>query len=319
MNRKWSLMILMTLCLLALPSCQLAQEDISAEEDTFIGVFLTEDDLYADLDWEAYFNDHPQLFSGGGEIDLLGEDVGAYQGRVYGQLHRESVTLENGVKEERLSCAFPGVEGVVCFLPTSEKGEEGNYWKTWNSDPAVHIKHNAVSVSDAEDEVRVEAEVYIPSGTGERYFSCHPIRETGDGRVYLDPSGNSYGTHADEVGEAIGLTLSEDESVTIGGETKSQKRSVCVNVKVVAPVERLRVLQMDGESRVLERMDFLPGEAPERLTPAAGTAYLILESFRTDDTVDRELLSPKDETMQSYCQREDGYFILQDTELLWTT
>lgn len=304
--------------LFALAGCQLAREDAAsvAKSDKLIGVYITEDFLDLSFDMEGYPNDHINAVVDGGTMDPTGRDTGAYQDKLYGAETSKTVTLPDGQKEKQVSYTFPGAEGVCCLLPVRVEEGDGGYWKALESDAAVHMEETHIKTTDAGEEISVEGTLYIPTGQGEKVFHANGIYETPDGQVYLQPSA-SYSVRADEDGGGISLTMDSTESETMNGETKAEKRSIQVNIRTVPPVESLVLLQMDEDSRVLDRREFMPGQAPETLTPQADTAYIILESHRRDGSVNREIFNKKDETLQSYDLREDGYYVLQDTELLW--
>lgn len=304
--------------LFALAGCQLAREDVAsaAESDKLIGIYITEDTLDLSFGMEGYLNDHVTEIVDGETIDLTGRNLRDYEEKLCGMEESTLVTLADGTQEKQVTYTFPGMEGVCFLLPTYVEEGESGYWKALESDAAVHNEGIDIKVTNTGDEVSVKGTIYIPAGQGEKRYNTDAIYQTPDGEVYLLPS-SSYGIQTGEEGESIGIGMEESKTVTADRETKTEKRAIQLNIRTVAPVGRLVLLQMDADSRVLDRREFMPGQAPETLTPQADTAYIILESHRRDGSVDREIFNKKDETLQSYDLREDGYYVLQDTELLW--
>lgn len=146
--------------------------------------------------------------------------------------------------------------------------------------------------------------------------------------MYLTPEGKVYliggtGISGDfrQAGTSVSKTIEQTTSVTTNGETRQQRCVVKLNVTSVLPLEKTVLLQLDADSQVIQRSEFLPGQVPPSITPTGETAYLVVESHRVSrsgqQTVDRELFDRQDSSFSTYEEGENGFFQRTDTVLSW--
>lgn len=100
-----------------------------------------------------------------------------------------------------------------------------------------------------------------------------------------------------------------------------QRFEIKLNYNAVYPMDKTVLLQLDQNNQVIHRQELLPGQAPETLTPAEETAYILVESCRTDSqgetVMDREIVSRGEESLYTYSLQPSGFFTKQATQVLW--
>lgn len=309
----------MGVMLFSLAGCSLARTDVeaSAYEDRLIGVLVTTE--YLDLfDFERYFNDHAGQFVNGG--DVVVESTGGYQERIYAVLTTETLTdRETGEQYEYRNYVFDGISGIGYFAPRIED-EYGGYTGS-SLDEGITDGHMDVVCTDEGDSLTLEGTIYVDPGRMDAQYYVNPVYQCADGAVYVT-SGSGYmlsGDHGE--GEVFSTTLDASTTASENGTVQTVSCSVTLHLAVMFPPEQIVLVQMDGESKVISRREYAPGEVPEVLGLEQDTVYLVVETHKRDtageETVGRELYQSDTTSIGTFYAREDGICQEQWTELKW--
>lgn len=323
MRRKAIIALCGALILCALSGCQLARENAGADarEDRLAGVFVTTE--YLDLfDFEGYMNDNLKGFSGG-EIIMDG-DTEKYQGRLYAALTTKTLTNEEtGETIETEEYVFEGVEGIPYFAAVMQATAQGGDAYTASvSDPAISDAHMAINVGDAENSTALEGTIYVSPAREERTYYFNPVYQSADGSVYLTSgSGFMVGNWPTSEGEQYSQTMDASYTETENGKSKTERISVKLSIGVMFAPEKIVVLQMDAQSKLLSRTERAPGELPEVFSPEPDAEYLVVETHKRDAegnaTVSREIVGKDAESMETFCARADGVCEKRWTQIKW--
>ena len=305
-HKALALLVCMGL-LLGCGGCRLADPEQdgtqTAERDRLIGVFATEE--YLDLfDYDAYFNDNADKLADG-EAVISPLDSEAYGERVW------AVQQDNG------DWVFEDLDGMGYYA--YRYGSDAERGTATHMDRGLTGNGMHVTTTDQGESVELEATIYHIPGGEVRYF-FNPVYQTPEGAVYLT-AGEGVSLDGSAEGMACTRTLSDDLTVTgPDGESVTDGCSVVVHVEILCAPTEIAVLQMDSDSRVLDRKTYAPEQVPESLTVEAGCAYVIVETYKAGpdgESVARELVNAGAERFSTYQALENGVCVKQDTELTW--
>lgn len=318
MKRNSLLLGVCAILICTLAACSLAREEASdnPREDKLIGVFITTE--YIDLfDFDRYLNENLSGFQGGA-IVMDGNNE-KYQGRLYASLVPRTLTNEEtGETSEILEYKFEGIEGIPYFSPTAQD-EHGNYTAS-ASDDAISEGHMSIKQGDDENSVSMEGTLYVVPASMNAYYP-NPVYQSADGSVYLvSGSGiSASGVHDD--GPMMSQTLSADYTVTENGKTKTDSFSVTISVSVMSAPEKIIILQMNADSELLSRHEYVPGTLPESFVPDDKTAFMIVETqkrnFEGKLKVTRNIYGNSDESIETFSARADGVCVKSWTRIAW--
>lgn len=287
---------------------QLAGDEIAKTgQDRLIGVFITTESL--DLfDFEGYMLDHADTLPSGGEIS--GADAAAYQNRLYATL-----VLTGG----RPQYVFDGVDGI-CFFSASYTDTAGTYTGV-SGDDAVSDGHTALRSTDAGEDLSLEGTIYASTSGGPPLFYTNPVYQTESGEVYaVSGQGMSYGGTITS-GMSGTHTLSETQTVTVDGESKTVRSDVAITFSYMDPPTNISVVQLDSAHHAVSVQEYAPGSLPDSLVTEPNTAYLLVETRRKaadgTESVTRELAQPQDTDLFAFFCREDGICVKQYCSLEW--
>lgn len=301
--------------LLLLTGCQLARPDVGTVQsgDRLIGVLVTR--AYLDLfDFDAYFQDHAaELVQGG---DHVIENTQAYEGRLYATMTTETSTNDDGETVTHQNYVFEGVEGSAYFVYSVQEADGPGYTASETGEALSNVQ-TSLYYSDQEEVMDLEATIYYAPQSGEDVigFYFNPVYQTVDGQVYA-MSGSGTSTSVDGAGVSFSHTLSEENTQTENGVSKIWRTSVKVTVESVDPPERITVLQMGEDHRILSEISYEPGTLPETMTLPGETAYLIVETI-SGGSVNRELVDRDAENLETFRCRDDRICVKQTTYLTW--
>lgn len=323
MAKKILAVCLAAAVLLTLTGCRLARED--AEEnnyaDRLIGVFVTREHL--DLfDMERYMKDNIDKMSDGGEI-MIDVDSSRYQGRLYATIATQTFTDEyTGKTVDAKEFVFESVKGIPYFSANVPDGEKEDYFTVSGSDEAISNGKTGIHYSDDEERITLEGTIYMyPNRSGSTFY-INPVYQGADGRVYA-VSGNGISMSGDQ-GEnhSYSRTLEETKTITESGKSKKMSTSIKITLTVMFPPERIVVLQMDKDSAVLSRSEYVPGELPDALVPENNTEYIIVETYKrspeSEVVVSRSLYDKSNKNMETFYCRDDDICVKQWTQIVWT-
>jgi hypothetical protein len=285
--------------------------------DRLIGVFITTEHL--DLfDAEGYFNNNPEKIRSGGEIS---ENVSnMYQGKLYATLVEKPLTnVDTGEIQMPHKYIFEGMEGISYYYALYTD-DAGTYHGS-SSDNAISDGKIAISSTDEGDSASLEGTIYASTTGGANSFYYNPVYQTGNGEVYTTSGqGMSFGGESTE-GMSGSQAFTEETSTTSGNETKTIRSYINVTISFMDEPERVRLIQLDSESKVLSQEEYMPGKLPDRLTVDAGTEYIIVETesngTNPNGNITRELYQPDDESLFAFYCREDGICVKQDCNITW--
>lgn len=307
MTKKVSVLLIIAL-MLSLCGCQLAKGEELVETgydmtDKLIGVFVTRDYLSL-FDMEAYLEDNLDSIMSGKTLSAA--EQAEYEGRIYAT---PQGYLENGKPDGHFT--FEGLEGYAYFVPLAETEEASSHIP--NSDSCfADIKIGTHVKDDNVTENSVEATMYVVDDLEDYSFFLNPVYQDENGNVYLMAgtgiSSNSLGT--------MSKFLDSEVKTTVDGVETIERFSVKINFKGVPHPKRIVLLQMDADSNVLHREEYLPGQLPEQLDPADGAEYIVVETH-SDTAVTREIVSQEERWLHTYDPQENGICTKQQTEVLW--
>lgn len=205
---------------------------------------------------------------------------------------------------EDISYEFPAGCGLSSFCyDVFEDGEAVS--RTSISSPEVVAPVNYYLGDPGSMEMN--ATVYAPQGMN-AVVCMNPVYQTRDGEIYA-LSDRPMGYVVDGIAGWTSYLSQEGE----GMESK-----IFVTVEYVVLPETYVIHEMDENNLPLGQSEFAPGELPERYTPGADAAYLILEARAGEDTV-RTVYSPGDREnkMDTYYPGEYGFCIKGYTKIDW--
>ena len=310
-NKRLISWILCGMLVLSCAGCRLARpESETAGEDRFIGVFVTWD--YLDLfDFEGYFSDNADKIMNGDEISL--QESAAYQGRVYAH----PMVRSDG---SSFDFVFDDLNGVGFYVYKYE--DAAGAYNASHIDSGMTGNGTHYNVTDEGESVELDGTIYMtPQST--LTIHANPVYQAPDGNIYV--TAGSGGFSSDIVnfeGEIFSTTLDETTTVTENGQSKTMGCKVTVRVAVMFEPKEIVVIQMDENSRELNRQSYDPGSMPETLTLDAACAYVITETHKLDAdgqyVITRELVNLTDDAdyLTTFHARDDGVCVQQDTELI---
>lgn len=341
---KRILTILMAAVLLLTCGCSLAQEPPASDpilEDRLIGVLITTE--YLDLfDMEAWLNDNISSVAMGKD-NIIDGDTSQYQGRIYAELTEEEWTSADGTIRTRPVYKFPEeLKGEALLCPTyiDERGERytASEGSDIFSDTHVHIKGN-----DAGSSVELTATVYYDplsihqetinaihedgTETMEQHicFYHNPIYQTDSGEVYVTSgSGHSYG-----VGNSVSIYgmsgtyfMDQTFSTNLNGKVEELTNSISVTMESVRNAEKLVILEMGADNKLLRTEEYNPRSFPKELIVGADTAYVIAETHSLDENdspvITRQVctVNSEDERLEVFVPMGSGYVSKQETKVI---
>ncbi len=321
MIKRIFIVFIIVLILLNITGCQLALEDKGESniKDRLIGVLIT--DEYLDLfDLEGYLNDNINKFSGGGSIMIEGDNR-EYQGRLYATLTTLTLTDEKGNTHETKEFAFDNVDGVAYFSATVPATEEEESFITSGSDEAISDGHMSIHHGDNEDKTSLEGTIYVSIGHAAKTRYINPVYQSLDGSVYAT-SGNGIMLAGEQgEGSAYTQTLEETKTITENGKSKTISIRIKISLSIMLPPEKIIIIQMDKNSEIISKKEYLPGNLPDTLIPEADVDYIIVESYKRDSEsnwkISRSIYDRNNNSLETFYCRDDGICVKLWTNLDW--
>lgn len=312
--------LLAFLLVMSFCGCQLAQKDMGEDSATahIIGLIITTE--YLDLfDAEAYLADH---FAGisSGEVNFS-ENSDRYSGRYYATLQPITDPSGTGSQKTYYQYEFIGIEGMPFFSANHPDSVDMSDFLASCYDSAVSDIHTHIFISDSGERVELDGTIYLATTQTNKSLFLNPVYQTQDGSVYVE-SGDfvERGGVIDE-GPFVTNTYSDTTTTTRNGVSETNGNTIQLSIAFLNPPEKIVVIQMDQNSKMVKSAEFAPGELPETLTPEPSTEYVVVETYKTDSegssVVARDLFSRDDETFFSFYVRTDGICVKQWTTLEW--
>lgn len=295
MNRKLYALLLALLLATGCWGCGLAHPEWSAEAapagDRLIGVYVTTE--YLDLfDFDGWAADNGHNING----DIKINNAADYTRRLYAEVEAlggHSVTV-----------AFPGVEGWLLadrnlLLHTLGLAEpDTNYsGDLGGPDSPFEVSYGIHDTDDIKN-YSLSGTLYYTALPGKHAaFYANPVYLADDGQVYLLPgTGISFDCSP---GASSSQSLSESNTVTRNGESKTEGFEVTATYECVAPAEQYRFVFLGSALQILGTMECTPALLPDSLTLPAGTECLLVEQQYTAEdgsiAVQRQIASRSQE------------------------
>lgn len=323
MKRKLIMAVFCALLLCALTGCKLAQENMGTGEvtqDRLIGMFITTEHL--DLfDFESYLSDNLGNFTGGDVI--LEGDTQKYQGRLYATLKPKTMTdAETGRTVETEEYVFENMAGMAFLAPTVPATAEKESYTSSMYDEGITDVHTSHHFGDEKTGMTLEGTFYVTPAVNEHIYYFNPVYQSADGRVYAT-TGTGFIVHTESYGEYSIYTQTMDATTTVteNGKTKMDSTTIKLSISLMFAPEKIAVLQMDADSKLLSGMDYAPGAMPGTFVPDAATAYLIVETYKRDDTgsvkISRQIYGEDDQNIETFAARADGICVKHWTAIKW--
>lgn len=268
--------ILPALAALLLAGCSLAQPEAGRKGigDRAVGFYVVrEGDPATGMD----FYQNPHLTTYGSDA----VDAGAY-----GTLDIPREVLF--AREEGDRWIFPGLEGWSLFLYTGT-GEDGSPYVQCVSDMTPGEEGVQIKSTDEGTTHIISGVLYSgpPLGTENwsqwdtgTIWTMYRVYQTGDGRIYLDGTGNSVGGDG-----GFGYSESMEWTSWENGRTATDRIEASIKLEAVSRLEKVVVTQFDGENEALRADDLKLGEELPALDWEAGAAWALVEERRGDGVV----------------------------------
>ena len=300
-----------------LTGCQLAREE-GAEPgagDQLIGGVVTVGSI-STFDVEAYLNAHPEVLLYGD-----GEPIQDNSQPIYAEV--EFRTQEDGTTQEIYT--FPDIEGILFYDVVDYDKEinavcadSGPNEGVTDHKVGIHVQEFDWETGESTQTIEISGTVNYDATKTPEVFFLNPIYQTEDGTVYLMPGGPGVSGEYDGTGIVFSSEYRQEEETVEGTTTTTAGTTITATLQFRFPAESIRLIQMDRQNRMLDQMEFQPGQAPETLTPAAETAYILVEyCCKNSPEVDRELIPRREESLTTYVLQPSGFFHTQTTQLLW--
>ena len=293
-------LIFITALLLAFTGCSLAVPETGAATagDRLVGIYVTTEPL---------------------------DPAPSGEQRLYADTVKTPWTDDEGKSHDFFEYDLPG-EGAALYFTVWE-GTGDNRRTASHSDDAVQDIFHEIRVAgyDGQQETNVlTGTVFVAPGDEDCVLYFNPIRQQEDGQVYVTPEssfGFSIGTGNRSEGEVYGHELSETTTITVDDEETEAGTTIKVKVSVMFAPESVTVLQFDEHGAVLRKTTWQAGQAPAQIVLETDTAYLIVETAKTDPAggtvTTREILDRDAETLSAYYAWEDGLCAAQAVDLIW--
>lgn len=306
--------------LVLLTGCQLAREDAgNAGGDRLIGVFVTTERL--DLSNETHFRQISVPCVESGETIAMDWENRS-QGRLYATLKsKEKTGIEAGNAIEDKEFVFEGVEGIPYFAPMVI--EDGESRVLSEPHEAVSDHHITVLCGDEEEGTELVGTLYLSPNLTDQVYYLNRVYQDAENRVYLSPSYGGYMVNGKQSeGQVFSFNTSEATTVTEGWKIQKVSFSVEMALSVLFPSEKIVALQLDADSNVLLRTEYVPGQLPDALVPLANTEFVLVETHKRDAenraVISRAIYGLNDTAIETFYCRTDGISVKQFTQLEWT-
>lgn len=287
-------------------------QDSVEGSDRLIGALITPE--YLDLfDMDSYIADHVSQITNNKVIDE--GEAQKYQGRLYASFIPD--------KDHPGICdiVFEEVDGicVFCAYLTADPDEPG----AWTSSGDEGYTAASMNITDADhlERMAMEGTVYSSTKTGWKRFYVNPMYQTAAGDIYAVPGdGNSFGGEVVS-GMSCSQTLSENQTNTVNGETKTIETEIKLNFTFMDPCVSVSVLQFDSENQMVAQEKFSADCLPTEFVPQKSAQYIILEkvcvSPNGSQTNERELVQLDDEYASAFSVRDDGICVKHEIAIKW--
>ncbi len=285
-KRKFTALLL--LLMLALSGCQLAREEHARQQpaqDSLAGFFITSAPL--DIPYTT-----PRLYA-----QAVEPDTGALPDFV-----------------------FEGAAGFRYF--SAVVSQAGETYRVVISDPGIIGSGMHIQESDTGSGVDFSGTLYLwPREQMDTIYYVNPVYQQPDGQIYCVRGSGVHISAASVPGAAMTTTLTESHQTTVNGEATTCSVSAALSIDTMYRPEKIAVLQMDDQGRLLARNEYAPEQLPDCLSPDPAAAFLVCETYAHaldgSPYVTRALLQPGDTALSAFYARSDGVCIPASVPLNW--
>lgn len=292
--------------------CQLAQPNavVSPDKDELIGGFITREPLELG-DLEAYFKNHPEA---------LGRQNPIYPSEINGSRLYADLIESGGDSREYV---FKDLAGIPFFIARM-KDNSGGYHTATHTSESIRKGNTEVFYSDTEERVVLTGTVYYEPTGGDQTFYVNSVYQSPDGRVYLTAgSGISSSPGPNDISGIMSSQLDSTVTTTRNGQPMTTIHQFKISFEGKRLAQKLRVLQMDGENRLIHETELDPLKLPKDLSVDSAAAYLILEEYTPNQTgkleVIRSIINSGSESFLVNQTGEFGTVVPIQVMLNWAT
>jgi len=216
---------------------------------------------------------------------------------------------------------FEGVEGIPFFSPTISATTENSSYIASPSDEAVTDSHFSINIADDKNSTSLEGTIYIYPPYNNCTYYFNPVYQSTDGSVYTTTGIFLANQQSNIEGQLFSHTLDASTTITENGKAKTVCTSIKLSISIMFAPEKINVLQMDPESKVLSHMEYMPDAVPETFDLNVDTAYLIVEAYKHDDAgklkISRKIYGEDDKNIETFFPRADGICVKHLAQINW--
>ena len=304
--------ILITMTAAFITGCQLAQPNaaVSSDADALIGGFITREPLEL-VNLEAYFKKHPEA---------LGRQNPIYHSEINGSRVYADLIESGGDSREYV---FKDLAGIPFFIARM-KDNSGGYHTATHTTESIQKVNTEVFYSDTEERMVLTGTVYYDPTGGDQTFYVNSVYQSPDGQVYLTAgSGVSSSPESNDISGIMSSQLDSTVTTTRNGQTMTTIHQIKISFEGKRLAQKVRVLQMDGESRLIQETELDPLKLPKNLTVDSAAAYLILEEHTPNQAakleVVRSIINSGNESFLVNQRGEFGTVVPIEVMLNWAT
>ncbi len=315
-NKKFLSCIISVPIVLSLCNCSSFTPD-AGSDDRMIGVFITTE--FLDLfHIEQYVNDHASALKDGQEVSLPSGTK--YEGKLYAEIDKSK-----GDDPIDWELSFGNLDGINLFTPLWTPGNGEAYWGAVCSEG---ISDTNISYSESEDaeEHHISGTVYIlpEKASEDTVYYANPVYQTASGDIYVTRGQGVAKSGAASEGESLLSTFSGEATVMEDGKRKAGKCNVTVQYAYMYRPVQITICQMNREHQIVKQDIYKPEEVPEQMTAEPDTEYILVEMEKAEASGEKNMCREvydynpgKEVCLTTFCAREDGIVIKQETQVLW--
>ena len=180
-------------------------------------------------------------------------------------------------------------------------------WLLSDSDAADPIFSDIsvdVHTDDSGTDCRYDGTLYVIAQENMPYFRFNPVYRDVNGQLYaLHGNGVSFSEEA-VVGMSSAYSVDTKITATEHGKTVEDITKFTTHLTVTAKPMSYTILSLDDQYQVLSSEPYAPDQLPDKLLPAAGAAYLLVETHGLDnqnqETVTRAIYTHDNEEVSFF-------------------
>ena len=184
------------------------------------------------------------------------------------------------------------------------------------------------AISDAIIHINAGDDIYSRTMVGTIYstprgmahtFYLNPVYQSADGSVYVVSGGGMQNSYVESEGSAMSQTLEAVSTVNENGKSRTDSFSITVSINVMFALEKIVILQMSADNKLVSRTEFKPDAMPETFMPDMDTEYLIVEIHKNDGAgglvISRDIYDKDAGTIETSYAGDDGICVKRTTSV----